>query len=485
MRSPLIFSAMITVFCLTAHLTASGQWANGQSADLVLGQKSFSTNTPGLAADSLLAPTGIAIDPVSGKLFVADIANHRVLRWGAVTSLVSGMPAEAVFGQPDFTTKAKRAASDGMDFPTAVAIDAQGRLFVADALNNRVLRFDSASNKPSGAHADGVLGQPDFNSNTIALSRRGMNYVRGVAVDQAGHLWVSDQANDRVLRFDSAAGKPNGAEADGVLGQIDFTSHRSDTSRNGMNVPRGLAVDQQGRLWVANSWNNRVVRFDDAALKPNGANADGVLGQPDFTTALTATTASGMREPIGVAVDPSGRLYVADGTNNRVLWFNDAAGKPNGAAADGVLGQPDFTSSTGATTQGSLRDPWGVEVDIVHNTLWVADAENNRVLRFTATSPLAVRDGRHTPLEGFALFQNYPNPFNPATTIRYGLPNRSHVLLTVYTTLGQQVAVLQNEEQEAGYYEVRFDGSGLSSGVYFYRIEAGSYVQTRTLMVLR
>ena len=87
--------------------------------------------------------------------------------------------------------------------------------------------------------------------------------------------------------------------------------------------------------------------------------------------------------------------------------------------------------------------------------------------------------------EEFALQQNYPNPFNPSTTIRYGLPNRSHVTLTVFNTLGQQVSVLQNGEQEAGYHEVQFDGSGLASGVYLCRIQAGSYVETKQLLLVR
>ncbi len=83
-----------------------------------------------------------------------------------------------------------------------------------------------------------------------------------------------------------------------------------------------------------------------------------------------------------------------------------------------------------------------------------------------------------------ALAQNYPNPFNPSTTIRYAVPHRSQVTLTVFNTLGQQVATLVNCELEPGYHEATFDGSGFSSGVYFYRLAAGDFVATKKLTLL-
>jgi hypothetical protein len=90
----------------------------------------------------------------------------------------------------------------------------------------------------------------------------------------------------------------------------------------------------------------------------------------------------------------------------------------------------------------------------------------------------------NTPTQ-FSLSQNYPNPFNPSTIIRYGLPLRSQVALNIYNTLGQQVATLVNRNEEAGYHSVRFDGSNLASGAYFYRLQAGTYVETRKLLLLR
>lgn len=86
---------------------------------------------------------------------------------------------------------------------------------------------------------------------------------------------------------------------------------------------------------------------------------------------------------------------------------------------------------------------------------------------------------------GFSLYQNYPNPFNPTTTIRYFIPAKTHVSLVVYDLLGQETSTLVSKEQTVGVHEAEFNGAGLSSGIYFYRVVAGEFVETKKLVLLR
>ena len=209
----------------------------------------------------------------------------------------------------------------------------------------------------------------------------------GVFGDASGRLWVADYGNNRVLRFDNAAAKANGANADGELGQPNFTSGSSATTQNGLGYPYSMTVDTGGRLWVADTFNNRVLRFDNAASKANGGNADGVLGQTTFTSSAHATTQKWMYAPENVAVDNStGRLFVTDDNNNRILVFNSAASLPKGASASNVLGQTSFTSSGSGTSATTLSSPVGLFFDPLAKVLLVTDFFNNRVLMYgTAT----------------------------------------------------------------------------------------------------
>ena len=85
----------------------------------------------------------------------------------------------------------------------------------------------------------------------------------------------------------------------------------------------------------------------------------------------------------------------------------------------------------------------------------------------------------------FSLSQNYPNPFNPSTTISYELPISGFVNLKIYDLLGREVATLVNKEQQKGNYQVSFDGSKLSSGVYYYRLQAGDFIQTKKMILIK
>ncbi len=83
------------------------------------------------------------------------------------------------------------------------------------------------------------------------------------------------------------------------------------------------------------------------------------------------------------------------------------------------------------------------------------------------------------------LYQNYPNPFNPNTKINYSIPQTSFVTLKVYDVLGREVATLVNEEKPIGNYEAEFNSKGMSSGMYFYKIEAGNFVKVKKMILLK
>jgi sugar lactone lactonase YvrE len=377
------FIIVALLLMLTIPALAAFTPSNGQAATLVLGQPNFTSKVSHLTQNGLSYSEGVAVDPSSHKVFVADSNNNRVLRFASIYSLTNGAAAEAVLGQPNFTSRTSHTTRNGMYYPTGVFVDANGRLWVVEENNNRVVRFDHAATLASGSNANGVLGQPNFTTNTPATTRKGMYYPISVFADTGGRLWVTDTNNNRVLRFNNAAAKANGANADGVLGQPNFTIRIAHTARNGMSLPDGAVVDAGGRLWVVDEGSNRVLRFNSAASKPNGANADGVLGQPNFTSSTLHLTQNGLNDPTGIAVDnASGRLFVGDWWNNRILVYNSAASLPNGANASYVLGQKNFTTGKAGTSATTLHIPEAVFFDPVSKVLLVADCDNSRVLMY-------------------------------------------------------------------------------------------------------
>jgi sugar lactone lactonase YvrE len=384
--------ALLVVWTSTVHAFSP---VTGQSASSVIGQTSFTTGASGTAFNKLSNPEGTTIDPTTGKLFVVDTGNHRILRFASTAVTISDAYAECVLGAGQGTSATQ------MNRPRDAHVDSAGRLWVADWRNNRVLRFDNASSLVSGAPANGVFGQPDFTTAAFGSGATGMNGPESITGDNFDNIWVADTQNSRVLRFKWASTMLNGASAFTVLGAPDFDNSPQGATPTTLTQPRGVHVDHDGRLWVSDSYDERVLRFDNAIFLQNGAPANGVLGQPDLFSGASGTTATTMRAPYGISTDSSGRLFVADRGNSRVLSFDAAATLPNGAAASAVLGQPDFTSSGFGLSSSQFFDPTGAVPVPAFDVLLVIDPANNRVLRFGG--PAAAPATRHLALTTLAL----------------------------------------------------------------------------------
>jgi hypothetical protein len=195
------------------------------------------------------------------------------------------------------------------------------------------------------------------------------------------------------------------------------------------------------------------------------------------------------------AATPNG---VHRSTSNGALWTAVNTGLANTSVAAFAVAGTDLIAATGNGVYVSTNDgtSWkGLDsastlgsvqaLAIMDTNLFAGTAERGvwrRPLSQIATSVGTVAS--QLPSE-YLLSQNYPNPFNPSTTITYELPKASQVSLTVYDILGREVCVLVNEKKDAGVHEVKFDAAGLASGVYFYRMTAGTYVDTKKLLLIR
>ncbi len=147
------------------------------------------------------------------------------------------------------------------------------------------------------------------------------------------------------------------------------------------------------------------------------------------------------------------------------------------------------TDDDGSTWTQYPADPFGgspIHVSFADSRSGWIIASHGVILRYrTAELSTAAEPPRRYLSGSFRLEQNYPNPFNPSTTIMYTLPQSTNVRLSVFDMLGREVSELVNERADAGAHHVKFDGSRLSSGVYFYRLTTGSFSQTRRLMLLK
>lgn len=198
----------------------------------------------------------------------------------------------------------------------------------------------------------------------------------GNGVHPTKYIAVADSDNNRVLLYPVPI--TNAQAATIVLGQADFTSSNSATSATGLSFPVKAVSDHSGNLWVAECDNSRIVEY-----KPpfsNGMSASVVLGQPDMNTSNGGTSATTLSCPSGMVFDSHGNLWVSDYSNSRIVEFK--APFTSGMAASVVLGQPDLNSSTCAASATALCDPWeGLAFDSKGN-LFVGDYGNCRIVEY-------------------------------------------------------------------------------------------------------
>jgi sugar lactone lactonase YvrE len=370
-----MFNKLTTAFLcgliyLSTPLFSKAQWQNNQDASHVIGAGNFTTT------GTLTSAYAYGENPVNGKIFIA--AGSMVYRYPSSAKSTNGEAYEAAL------SGAGLALAIGQIYD--LAVDHHDNLWIVDYANHRILRYANASTINDLRSPNLVLGQANLTNGSPGSTMGKFSGPLGIVI-KGDFLYVSEFINHRVLRFDNIYDTDNfkdGATASASLGTVGVAG----TSASAFNNPYKLFVDKDDHLWVADTENNRVLKFNQASTMSSGASATLVLGQENFTNNATATTASGLHDPIAVALDALGNVYVADYANNRVLIYHSPT--TNGAAANVVLGQADFTTKApGSPSTNSFIQPYGLY--LTTNDLAVVSYGHNRVMLFEPSTTLPVQ----------------------------------------------------------------------------------------------
>ncbi len=340
-------------------------------AQRVLGQIGFEYRSPNLIEGREVffgGSGGTAVDTRSNppRLYIADPGNHRVLAYADARGVRPGDRADMLIGQPrrdDFfralinspTNQQITPTQGGLFLPAAVAVDAEGNLWVADQGNGRVLRYPNPFAQ-GGAQIlpDVVLGQLSFSSRTTDATSQTMTAPAGLAFTVEGALLVSDVSHNRILHFDPPF--TNAKPASKVFGQPDFTSTGAGPEANRTNGPRHIAIDSDDRLYVADTGNNRVVIF------PRVPAADTTNSTAVFVLSV------GLNNPRSVAVSrQTGEIWVASTGNNQMRRY------PRFDVLVTTGDQPNLTFSSNSPVAAALDG---------FNNLQVGDGLNRITLHF-------------------------------------------------------------------------------------------------------
>jgi hypothetical protein len=275
------------------------------------------TGTAGFSGDggpassaTLSGPSGVAVD-AAGNLFIADVNNHRVRKVAAATGVITTV---AGTGIPGFAGDGGPATSAQLDFPTSVAVDGAGNLFIADINNHRIRKVAAATGVITTV-AGGGNSFPGDGGLATSASLRG--HI-GLAIDAAGNLFIADHFNSRVRKVATATGVITTVAGSGTAGFGGFSGDGGPATSANLSGPSGVAVDAAGNLFIADVNNHRVRKVAAATGVITTVAGSGTAGFGGFSGDGGPAASAQFNHPIGVAVDSAGNLFIADMLNHRV-----------------------------------------------------------------------------------------------------------------------------------------------------------------------
>jgi sugar lactone lactonase YvrE len=334
--------------------------AEGQTISTIAGSKYSFPTAPVPAVQAPLGKVSAAAVDKAGNYYVADPDNNLVLKVNASGTLT----VVAGNGSIDYFGDGGPATSAGLSNPHGVAVDGGGNLFIPDTGHQVIRKVNTAGiiTTVAGNGTEGYSG--DGGPATSAELRA----PYGVAVDNAGNLFIADLGNNRI-RMVTAAGTITTVAGNGTNG---YSGDGGPATSAELSIPWGVAVDGAGNLFIADWGNQRIRKVNTAGTITTvaGNSAQGYSGDGGPATSAELSL------PSGVAVDGAGNLFIADTNNQRIRMVN-TAGTVTTVAGTGTAG---YSGDGGPASGASLNDPQGVAVDSAGN-LFIADYENERVRR--------------------------------------------------------------------------------------------------------
>ena len=322
---------------------------------------------------SLAGPAGVAIDS-SGNIYIATYADNRIRKVDSKGN-ISTFAGNSGYG---FAGDGGAALSAQLAAPRGICVDSAGNLYLADRWNNRIRKIAGTTISTIAGN-----GQGNFGGDGGAASSAQLSYPDGVAVDSAGNIYVSDLLNNRV-RMVTPTGTISTFAGNGVPG---FGGDGGAAAGAQLNQPAGLAVDSSGNLYIADS-NNAVVR----KVTPQGviSTIAGTGGTEGYSGDGGAATKATLMAPLGVAVDTAGNLYIAD-YYGWIREVNASTGVITTLAGNGSNG---YSGDGGPATAAQFYNPVAVAVDGSGN-VYVADSGNG-VVRMIANGVISTIAGNGT-----------------------------------------------------------------------------------------